>query len=450
VEDAVLVAASSEILNVDILWQFDRKLDDLADGPWWGAANKSRLNMLFAPQVDSRDSYPIQALLQAEYVVIAFPFQHHLPIEEQDVVKVVADALLDKWEIGNDFARLPMTYTLENGVDVHIYERKRRTSLGTVVTTLKAMQARIGSTPGGQLDWVALNAVPDSFVSKNDNGRYTIDVYPSRHDASVERRFLYLNTSSSPRVVTGVIEHQTPGCEPLVLKFDTINDRGEITGTTSPALVPAGRSEFSLSFAAATPDDLLLTIISDSGVRYVSVTDLEVNAEGPGTAVSPRPDEPRRTSLGLQTRSVSPAVPTASTPSAGQLKLSAATTDASLDTVCGKVVNGPDEAPIEVPAGGTIQVEGWAVDKPAGGLARAVLIIVDEQFPVQAEYGQERADVAEALGNAAYLKSGYSANIPSELLPPGRHTLEVRVVSQDGRSYYPSAPTTKVILRVRD
>ena len=81
-----------------------------------------------------------------------------------------------------------------------------------------------------------------------------------------------------------------------------------------------------------------------------------------------------------------------------------------------------------------------AVDKPAGGLARAVQIMMDEQVPGQAEYGQERADVAVALGNAAYLNSGYTVNIPAELLSPGHHTLTLRVVSQDSQSYYQSAP----------
>jgi hypothetical protein len=349
-----------------------------------------------------------------------------------------------------------MTYSLGNGVDVYVFERKRDTTLGTAVTTLTAMQAQIDPMPRGQKDWIGLDAVADSSIEKGENGGYTITIDPTGHETGFERRFLYLNAKRDALALTGVIDYQMQGCEQgeqLTLAIDTINDKGEVTGTSSRVILPLGESRFSLSLATPTTDLLLLTISSGSGglgERNVVVTDLEVAAEAPSTPVRARLGETPGAAVEPIARTIPTAEPTVSTPTVGHLVLRSETTDGFLDKVCGVPVNRPDQAPIEVPAGGAIRVEGWAVDKPAGGLAEGVFIVVDEQIPIQAEYGHERTDVAEALGNAAYLNSGYTAIIPAEFLPPGRHTLTVRVVSQDGQSYYPSAPTTKVVIRVRD
>jgi hypothetical protein len=456
VGDPIYVAASSDVLNDSILLHADRVLKESKQEPWWISASKPGLNVLTVPQIDSRDSYPLPELLKAKYVVVADPFQHHIPIGEQDVVKVVVDAFFDDWRVAKDFVRLPTTYSLENGVDVYVFERKRDTLLGTAVTTLRAMQAQIDLMPRGQKDWIGLDAAADSSIGKDENGGYTIAVDPTGYDASFERRFLYLNTTRDAMVVTGAIDYQMQGCEQgeqLTLTIDTINDRGDITRTSSRVMVPLGKSRFSLSLGAPATDLLLLTISSGSGglgERNVVVTDLEVAAEVPRTSVRARLGETPGTALEPIAGTIPTTEPTVSTPTVGHLVLRSETTDGFLDAVCGVPVNGPDQAPMEVPAGGAIQVEGWAVDKPAGGLAGGVLIMVDEQIPIQAEYGQERTDVAEALGNAAYLNSGYTAIIPAEFLPPGRHTLTVRVLSQDGQSYYPSTEWTKAVVRVRD
>jgi hypothetical protein len=131
---------------------------------------KRFLNILTAPEVDSRDSYPLDELLEAQYVVVpsrlpaysSDPTQmpavgEWLPTQEHDVVKVVFDAFTQNWELTQDFKRLPVQFNFEDGVVVSIYQRVRPTSLATAVRTLHAMQRYIGQRPGSQQDWIILS-----------------------------------------------------------------------------------------------------------------------------------------------------------------------------------------------------------------------------------------------------------------------------------------------------
>jgi hypothetical protein len=70
------------------------------------------LNFLTPPQIDSRDSWPLEMLLQAQYVVIAHPVQHHLALEKQLLVKLVYDLFIDDQLVARDFVGLPVTFAL--------------------------------------------------------------------------------------------------------------------------------------------------------------------------------------------------------------------------------------------------------------------------------------------------------------------------------------------------
>jgi hypothetical protein len=280
-EDPILVAASSGILNDDILRHADSSLGQPSSDPWWITAGNPRLNIVRPSQVDSRDFISLLPLLLMKYVVVASPFQHHLAVEEQDVVKVVHDAFLDEWELARDFNRLPVLFALDKGVDVFIFERKRPTSLKVAVMTLARMRSRVVPTQ----DWVVLDATSDSTIQETENGSYTIAVNPTDLDARLVRRFLFVNSRVDAGVVSGVIEHLAGGDKPLSVVVEAVNDQGEVIGSNTPVLVPIGRSEFSLSFASQTADYLLLTISGGPGVRNVVVTDLEVDVEAQGTMI---------------------------------------------------------------------------------------------------------------------------------------------------------------------
>jgi hypothetical protein len=146
------------------------------------------LNTLPTPEVDSRDSYPLEEMLEAQYVVVpsrlptysSNPTQNPavgewLPNQENDVVNVVFDAFTQNWEFAQDFQRLPTEFQFENGVVVSIYQRLRPTSLVTTVRTLHAMQQKIGERPGSQGNWIILSQwLHNTTVRQNSGNRYKV------------------------------------------------------------------------------------------------------------------------------------------------------------------------------------------------------------------------------------------------------------------------------------
>jgi len=114
-----------------------------------------------------------------------------------------------------------------------------------------------------------------------------------------------------------------------------------------------------------------------------------------------------------------------------------------ISTVGGITVEDSRRLPIFVPAGSPFEVTGWAVDAVAGAPARAVAVKIDNRQQVWAHYGLRRPDVAAALENPIFEKSGFSATIPA--LPPGLHTLELTIVTADGGSYFKANRRTQQV-----
>ncbi|HEY9608057.1 hypothetical protein [Allocoleopsis sp.] len=146
------------------------------------------LNVLTTPEVDSRDSYPLDEMLEAQYVVVpsrlaeysSDPAQNPavgewVPKKENDVVNVVFDAFTQHEEFAQDFKRLPAQFQFENGVVVSIYQRLRPTALSTAVRTLYAMQQKIGERPGSQGNWIVLSQwLRNTRVSQNSGNTYKV------------------------------------------------------------------------------------------------------------------------------------------------------------------------------------------------------------------------------------------------------------------------------------
>ena len=96
----------------------------------------------------------------------------------------------------------------------------------------------------------------------------------------------------------------------------------------------------------------------------------------------------------------------------------------------------PDRV-IDVSSAGPLVVNGWAVD-PVEGVAAGVEIAID-QNPYPAVYGGERPDVAAALKNPAYDKSGFQFTIPASRFSKGLHTVSVRIINKDKSGYFQSS-----------
>jgi len=106
----------------------------------------------------------------------------------------------------------------------------------------------------------------------------------------------------------------------------------------------------------------------------------------------------------------------------------------------------PPPLPIKVAIEGAITLTGWAVDTTAGKAAGGIILTVDDATTFQASYGIDRPDVAVALKNDAYRRSGFSATFPVSTLTPGRHTITIKIIAADLKSYY--APSQEIAIEV--
>ena len=100
----------------------------------------------------------------------------------------------------------------------------------------------------------------------------------------------------------------------------------------------------------------------------------------------------------------------------------------------GEVVNPFDKQPIGVPSSGNLTVIGWAVDGASKNAAGGVDVLVDGQ-PYKALAGQDRGDVADYYKIPAYGKAGFNYTAPASAFGRGKHSIVVRVISNDGKTY---------------
>jgi hypothetical protein len=108
-------------------------------------------------------------------------------------------------------------------------------------------------------------------------------------------------------------------------------------------------------------------------------------------------------------------------------------------------VKGPLGMPkIEVTLKDDLTVSGWAIDGIQHTVAARVDVVID-RVPYAALYGGERLDVADALQNPSYRFSGFEFRMPSSRLNLGSHTIAIRTLLADGKTYDQTDTLTFVI-----
>jgi hypothetical protein len=255
------------------------------------------LNVLQVPKVISRDEYPLQPLLQAQYVVVPSRLPDYpgvpttapvvgewLPNKEHKVVKVVFDAFTQNWEIAQDFQRLPVQFTLEGNTVVSIYQRTRPTSIATAVRTLNAIQQQVGQRPGSQLDWISLSPLwNNSALAQNTDNTHQLIVYASDRTQDLGTGFLYMGSLPEKAAVTGAIFSLDQPCVSLSLGLAMLNADGQIISSTEHQSFPKDSQRFSLSILGQDASYLLLNVRSYDQNNIVNSCSLEINS----LAVSP-------------------------------------------------------------------------------------------------------------------------------------------------------------------
>ncbi|MEG4864513.1 MULTISPECIES: hypothetical protein [unclassified Microcoleus] len=279
-EEPIYIAGASNSFNANILRQANRQLNP-PEG-WW------KLNTIGRPQIDSRDSYPLPELLQAQYAAVATPFQQVLPTDEQvlrsheqDVVKVIYDVFTQNWEISRDFQLLPQQFKLENGVTVSIYRRIRPTDTGTAVRTLYAMQQQIVDRPGGQLDWISLRqsiyTSANYSVSRESDNLYKIVTHPIKNSTKLDTSFLYLGAISDRAQVTGQLTLLNQQCPGVALRLTLWDKQGKLIDSARMEYGGKSAIDLNLSVGGKNPIYLLLEVLSSDKQDLTNQCQLEIN-----------------------------------------------------------------------------------------------------------------------------------------------------------------------------
>ncbi|HBE21299.1 MAG TPA: hypothetical protein DEG17_04535 [Cyanobacteria bacterium UBA11149] len=276
------------------------------------------LNIMRSPQVDSQDTYPLETLLQAQYVVVPNPLPDFptdltkapvvgewLPDKEVDVVQVVFDAFTQNWDIAQDFKPLPQEFTLSGDAKVKIYQRIRPTSMVTAIETLASMEKKIGVKPGGQLDWIVVSQPgSNSLIDRNPDRTYSLatqhfndvrevgllgakNLKKNRSANESSTSFLYLGSLPEKAKVTGTITFPQEPCFPLSVGLAMVNKEGKIVGTsqfTKKEYFSENSADFILSIQGKNPAYLLLdvsTLDTNQTMNYckIDIDSLNVSRE---------------------------------------------------------------------------------------------------------------------------------------------------------------------------
>ena len=99
---------------------------------------------------------------------------------------------------------------------------------------------------------------------------------------------------------------------------------------------------------------------------------------------------------------------------------------------------GPIADDATIPLTGTLVLAGWCADPIARTRGRTIFIIADGHRRVVAHraYGVARADVATYFATPSLTDVGFTIKVAAHELGPGKHTLQVALVSADSRGFY--------------
>lgn len=306
-EEAIFVVGAQRL-------HLDSSLVKVAELMQYGRERRI-LNVLQVPKVNSRDEYPLQPLLQAQYVVVPSHLPDYpgvpvnaavvgewLPNQEHEVVRVVFDAFSKNWEIAKDFKLLPTQFNWQDNTTVRIYQRIRPTSLATTVRTLEVMRRQIVQRPGSQLDWIGLSPLPNgSSVAQNTDTTHQVIVYANEREArnaiemaspvapwdklqdssnrtsNLSKSFLYLGTIPEQAEASGNVMFLDKPCLNVSIELTTLNSEGQILSSTTNQGINLN-SSFRLAISGKKASYILLNIRSQDENNVVNSCTSEINS----------------------------------------------------------------------------------------------------------------------------------------------------------------------------
>jgi hypothetical protein len=263
--DPIYVAASSFTLNADLLLHVDRAVTHPADARH-ASSPEAGLNIFqWIPFADTKDAYPLDKIIQAEFIVVSNPIQYHLRPQVQQVIRVVNAAFTEQWAFSKDFQLLPVSFTFQNHVQAQIYQRIRPTSLPVALQTLQDMDAHMSHTPGGQLDWMGINAKEDYSVFRHLNGKHQLKCnLAKQRDFS----FLYIHTPKKSMRLQGSLQvgENAQKIDPVEITLHGVDRSGVIVGSVRASIRAPGKLDLSFDSIPPQASYILLTIFSKATI----------------------------------------------------------------------------------------------------------------------------------------------------------------------------------------
>jgi hypothetical protein len=116
------------------------------------------------------------------------------------------------------------------------------------------------------------------------------------------------------------------------------------------------------------------------------------------------------------------------------LPRSPATPSCVLDNI-GPVSNPSMQKTVQVSGSTAFPISGWALDDTTKATAGGVDVVVD-MTPYTAHYGIARSDVAAHFSQPGFTNSGFELTVGPGQLSPGPHSVAIRVIASDKKSFY--------------
>jgi hypothetical protein len=253
-EKKIYVAASSYSLNYSVFTTSEQQ-----------NFGKSILPISRNSNIDSRDFYPLNGLLQAHYVVVALPYQYHIEPKEQTVVRVVVDAFNQNWTIAQDFTLLSQTFKLEHGITVQIYERIRPTSFPTILETLAKMRSQVSRIPGQEPYWLDLKSEQPSAIIQ-DPLLKMVQVLRLQITNKRPTALLYFGKIPKQAKVTGLysITKCPSTSDPISLQISTLDKNGTVLTQTKKLYSKSELAPFELKISGQSANFIRLSLMIDS------------------------------------------------------------------------------------------------------------------------------------------------------------------------------------------
>ena len=166
-----------------------------------------------------------------------------MPPNEQNVVRVVYDAFMEKWNISQDFTKLPVELNLARESTLHIYKRTRTTSLKTALETFTHMRNYFEQPPAAQPDWIILSQPSQYSISKLNDGTSYVKFNLQDYKKENPLNLLYSDTFSNNGEISGTINFKGSGCTEIFLDISSYDSTGKFINITETIFSPLRQAQ---------------------------------------------------------------------------------------------------------------------------------------------------------------------------------------------------------------